>query len=71
MKSMMRSVGQVLDRLELAVPDQASLHDREPQLDLVEPAGVAGRIVDGRGCSRGGRGTPRPVPWVARLSTMQ
>ena len=30
-------VGEVVDGVELAVTDEAALHDREEQLDLVEP----------------------------------
>src|SRR5215204_7126365 len=30
-------VGEVIDGVELAMTDESSFHDREPQLDLVEP----------------------------------
>src|SRR5687768_15151260 len=39
------AVGEVVDAGELAVAQQASLEDREEQLDLVEPRGVRRGVV--------------------------
>src|SRR4051794_185525 len=64
-------VGEVVDGVELAVADESSFHDREPQLDLVEPRSVGrGAVQEHLGmvveeCLDGG------VPWAERLSTMQ
>jgi hypothetical protein len=40
------AIGQIFDRCELASAQESALEDREEQLDLVEPAGVGGRLVD-------------------------
>jgi hypothetical protein len=39
------AVGEVIDRVELAVAQQAPLQDREEQFDLVQPAGVRRGVV--------------------------
>nr|WP_249416771.1 hypothetical protein [Streptomyces sp. TS71-3] len=41
-------VDQILARGELAASQQAAGQDREEDLDLVEPRGVFGRVVDGK-----------------------
>src|SRR4051794_12166782 len=63
--------GEGIDGVELAVADESSFHDREPQLDLVEPRSVGrdavhehlGMVVE--------ECLDAEVPWAERLSTMQ